>query len=57
LFSQPKCKGEQLTIDATKEEIRIASFIKIDFSETISTTNKSLNWREDIRSMRIQKLK
>lgn len=57
LFSQPKFKGDQLVIDASNEEIRIASFIKIDFSETISTTNKSLNWREDIRSMRIQKLK
>lgn len=57
LFSQPKFKGQQLTIDASNEEIRIASFIKIDFTETISTSSQSLNWREDTRSIRIQKLK
>ncbi|GAB4496679.1 MAG: hypothetical protein OHK0019_28880 [Saprospiraceae bacterium] len=57
LFSQPKFKGEKLTIDATNEEIRITSFIKIDFTETISATNHSLNWREETRSIRIQKLK
>jgi len=57
LFSQLKFKGEQLTIDAAKEEVRLASFIKIDFAATVVTTNKSLNWREDTRSIRIQKLK
>jgi len=54
LFSQPKFQGEQLVIDATKEEVRIASFLKIDFSETISTTNKAVNWREDVRSVRVK---
>ena len=54
LFSQPKFQGEQLVINATKEEMRIASFLKIDFSETISTTNKAVNWRENVRSLRVK---
>jgi len=55
LFSQPKFQGEQLVMDATKEELRIASFLKIDFSETISTTNKAVNWRENVRSLRVKR--
>ena len=55
LFSQPKFQGEQLVINATKEEMRIASFLKIDFSETISTTNKAVNWRENVRSVRVKR--
>ncbi len=53
-FSQPDFKGEQLVIDAAKEELRIADFSKIDLSETISTTKKALNWREGARSVRFK---
>ncbi len=55
LFSQPKFQGEQMMIDATRAEVRIASFFKIDFSETISTTNKAVNWREDVRSVQVKR--
>lgn len=55
LFSQPKFQGEQMVIDATRAEVRIASFFKIDFSETISTTNKAVNWRENVRSVRVKR--
>ena len=54
LFSRPKFKGERLVIDATKEEARIASFFKINFEGGVSTTNKTVNWREEVRSVRIQ---
>jgi hypothetical protein len=54
LFNKPKFQGEQMVIDATRAEVRIASFFKIDFSETISTTNKAVNWREDVRSVRVK---
>lgn len=55
LFSEPKFKGEQLVIDATAQAVSIASFFKIDFENTaISTTSKSLNWREEVRSIRIK---
>lgn len=53
LYDQPKFKGEQLVIDASEEEVRISSFIKITFEGTVSTTNKSVNWREEVRSLRI----
>jgi TonB family protein len=54
-FSQPDFKGEQLVVDASAGEVRISSFMKIDFSETISTTNKALNWRDEVRSVRFAK--
>ncbi|MCE7924949.1 MAG: hypothetical protein DYG98_18000 [Haliscomenobacteraceae bacterium CHB4] len=53
LYNQPKFKGEQLVINASKEEVRINSFIKIAFEGAVSTTNKSVNWREETRSLRI----
>lgn len=53
LYNQPKFKGEQLVINASKEEVRINSFIKIAFEGAVSTTNKSVNWREEVRSLRI----
>src|SRR5690606_23851566 len=52
-FSQPKFKGEQLVMDASKEEVRVNSFLKLAFEGTVSTTNKSVNWREETRSLRI----
>ena len=54
-FSQPKFKGEQMTIDASSEEVRIPSFFNITFEGPVSTTNKTLNWREEIRSVRFGK--
>lgn len=53
-FSQPDFKGEQLTIDASGGEVHVADFSKIDFSKSISTTNKAVNWRDETRSIRIQ---
>jgi hypothetical protein len=56
LFSQPDFKGEQLVIDAVKEEVRINSFLNIAFEGAIFTTNKAVNWREEVRSLRILKV-
>lgn len=53
LYNQPKYKGEQMVIDASKEEVRINSFIVLHFDGPISTTNTSVNWREEVQSIRI----
>lgn len=53
LFNQPKFKGEQMIVDASKAEVRVASFINITFEGAVSTTNKAVNWREEIRSIQI----
>lgn len=57
LFSQPNFKGEQLVVDATTEERRIESFFEIQFVGGISTTNRAINWREEVRSVKIGKPK
>lgn len=53
LYNQPAFKGEQMVIDASNEEIRINSFIALNFTGTVSTTSKTVNWREDVQSVRI----
>lgn len=53
LFSQPNFKGEQLVVDATTEEQRIESFFDIPFSGNISTTSRAINWREEVRSVKM----
>lgn len=54
LFSQPNFKGEQLVVDASAEERRIESFFDIQFgSAGISTTSRAINWREEVRSVKI----
>lgn len=54
MFSQPNFKGEQLVVDATAEERRIESFFDIPFGSTgISTTSRVINWREEVRSVKM----
>lgn len=53
LFNQPDFKGEQLVVNASKEEVRIASLFNITFEGAVSTTDKAVNWREETRSLRI----
>lgn len=54
LYDQPKFKGEQLVIDASREEVRIPSFFNIDFNNNVTTTNRSVNWRENVQSLKIK---
>jgi len=54
-FDQPKFRGAQMTIDASKEEVRIASFFNLVFEGPVSTTDKTVNWRESIQSVRFRK--
>ncbi|MBK7939932.1 MAG: hypothetical protein IPJ82_23900 [Lewinellaceae bacterium] len=54
-FNQPKFKGEQMIIDASSEEVRIPSFFNLKFEGPVKTTSKTVNWREDIQSVRFLK--
>lgn len=54
-FSQPKFRGAQMTVDASTEEVRIASFFNLTFEGPVSTTDKTVNWRESIQSLRFGK--
>lgn len=54
-FSQPKFKGAQLNIDATSAEVRLNSLLAIPYDAAVSSTDKSVNWREGIHSLRIYK--
>lgn len=51
-YNRPGFKGEQMTIDATREEVRIASFLDLKFKGPVSTTNETVNWRESVQSVR-----
>lgn len=53
LYNQPNFKGDYLTIDATAEERRIDTLLSISYGNGISTTNPAINWREEVRSLRI----
>lgn len=53
LFDQAKFKGDRMVIDARTEEVRIASFLNLTFEGHLSTTNKAVNWRESVKSIRI----
>jgi hypothetical protein len=57
LFSQPNFEGERLVIDATAEERSIESFFDIRYGGGISTTNRAVNWREEVRSLKIGAVK
>ena len=52
-FSQPKFKGAQLSIDATRAEVRLNSPLAIPYDAAVSSTDKSVNWREEVRSIRV----
>jgi len=54
-YNQPKFKGAQLSIDATRAEVRINSLLAIPYDAAVSSTDKSVNWREEVRSLRIFK--
>ena len=53
LFDQAKFKGDRMVIDARTEEVRVASFLNLTFEGHLSTTNKAVNWRESVKSIRI----
>jgi hypothetical protein len=55
LYNQPKFKGDQLLIDASQQEVRINSFMTLRFEGAVTTTNRSVNWREEVRSIRVAK--
>lgn len=52
LYNQPKFKGEQLSVDASNETVRIHTMLDIPFGGSVSTTNKTVNWREEVHSLR-----
>ncbi len=56
LYNQPDFKGEQLVVDASKEEVRIHSFFAIQFEGAVSTTSKTVNWREEVQSLQVNKV-
>ena len=57
LYSQPKYKGEQMVINARNKEVRIPNFFNIEFAQAVTTTSKVINWREEVRSVKIEKKK
>jgi|GEM_PF-2402516 len=57
LYNQPKYKGEQMVVNARNKEVRIPNFFNIEFAQAVTTTSKVINWREEVKSVKIEKKK